>query len=671
MTRIISFLTLLITFIMISCSAPQPLAEAEKTIADQQAADPERPIPYPVDVPGSFLNAIDSGTRTASGEPGEAYWQNSSEYLLSAELIPDENILEGAAEISYINNSPDDLDRIVIELAQNLHKEGVPKKESAEITGGVRLGTVAVNGSELGEINLFQRFARGESGYIVEGTSLYLFPEMPLTSGSVADISIEWSFTIPEAGASGRMGRNRGNLYFLAYWYPKVAVYDDVYGWLDDSFLGNAEFYHGFANYNLSITAPEGWVVMGTGEFLNPEETLSGTAHERYIRAGNSDDPVTIIGEDEFENATKSSDNGKLTWNFSAQDVRDVAFSATRKSIWESARTAVGDPDNDGSEDYTRIHSFYRSFAPLWRDQVEYAQHSITFLSDFIGIDYPWPHMTSVEGAGIISGGMEFPMMTIIGSYNGRSAADLYGVTAHELAHMWFPMILSTNERRYTWIDEGFTTFHTHQAEMDFYPDRYDNMNMYGDYLSIAGTELEGPIMRWSDYHYPGPAYGVASYPKPASVFTALENVLGKEQFRRAYDELIERWQYKHPYPWDIFNTFEDVTGRDLSWFWRSWFYETWTLDHAIADVKIENGRAVITIEDLGRVVMPVQIVVKLSDGSEIKKTFSAEEWLKGVNEIVYAVETGGEVIEIEINPGLIYPEVNYNNNLWKKTESR
>ncbi len=670
MTRIFSSLTLL-AFLLISCSSPQTLAEAEKTDAGQQAIDLERPIPYPVEVPGSFINAIDSGTRTDTGMPGEAYWQNSSEYLLTAELIPDEHLLKGSAQISYINNSPDELDRIVIELAQNLHKEGVPKKETTEITGGVQLGKVMVNGIELEEINLFQRFARGEAGYIVEGTSLYLFPDRPLASGSVADMSVEWSFTIPEAGASGRMGRNRGNLYFLAYWYPKVAVYDDVYGWLDDAFLGNAEFYHGFANYNLSVTAPEGWIVMGTGEFLNPEETLSEIAFERYNKAGDSDEPVTVIGEGEFENATRSSDNGKLTWNFSAQQVRDVAFSATRQSVWESARTGVGDLNNDGTTDYTRIHSFYRTFAPLWREQVKYAQHSITFLSDYIGIDYPWPHMTSVEGAGIIGGGMEFPMMTIIGSYNGRSAADLYGVTAHELAHMWFPMILSTNERRYTWIDEGFTTFHTHQAETDFYPKRYDNMNMYGDYLQVAGTELEGPVMRWSDYHYPGPAYGIASYPKPASVFTALENVLGKEQFKKAYDELIERWQYKHPYPWDIFNTFEDVTGQDLSWFWRSWFYETWTLDHAITYVSIDEGNIEITVEDLGQVIMPVQISVKLSDGTVVTETISEKEWLKGIAEVVYAIEIEGEVTEIEINPDLIYPEVNYDNNIWKRGQNQ
>jgi len=278
--------------------------------------------------------------------------------------------------------------------------------------------------------------------------------------------------------------------------------------------------------------------------------------------------------------------------------------------------------------------------------------------------------MTSVEGAGIIGGGMEFPMMTIIGSYNGRGAADLYGVTAHELAHMWFPMILSSNERRYTWIDEGYTTFHTHQAEMDFYPGRYDNMNMFGDYLQIAGSDLEGPIMRWSDYHYPGPAYGVASYPKPASVLTALKNILGDDLFMQAHLELIERWKYKHPYPWDIISTFEDVSGRDLSWFWRSWLYETWTLDHAIADVVQEANVVTITVEDHGRVIMPVQIEITLEDGVVIYETLNTDDWLQGNRTAELEIEVNSPVQSVTLNPGMAYPETNFNNNRWSVPEA-
>ncbi|MGF1669164.1 MAG: M1 family metallopeptidase [Balneolaceae bacterium] len=665
MKRLLPAIAFIFTF-LISCGTPQPVTETESFNSTQQVTETERLIPYPPDLPDAFLNAMDNGTRSETGEPGPDYWQNEAIYILDAELFPDDHRVRGTATISYFNHSPDVLDRIVIELAQNLHKAGTPKKEITEITGGVNLHSIEVNGRELDEINMFQRFAQNRSGYMVEGTQLYLFPDLPVRPGSAADLKIEWSFEVPEKGASGRMGRNRGNLYFIAYWYPKIAVYDDVYGWFDDDFLGNAEFYHGFAEYQLSVTAPEGWIVMGTGEFLNPDETLSERTLERYNLAAESDEPVMIVNEDEFETATREGTNGRLTWRFSSEKVRDVAFSATRESIWESARTSVGDLNGDGEENYTRIHSFYRKFAPLWREQLGYAQHSITFLSDFTGLPYPWPHMTSVEGAGIIGGGMEFPMMTIMGSYNGRMPRDLYSVTAHELAHMWFPMIVSTNERRYTWIDEGYTSFHTHQAETDFYPGQYDNFNMYGSYLQIAGSDFEGPMMRWSDYHYPGPAYGIASYPKPASVLTALQNMLGDELFMETLHELIERWKYKHPYPWDIFNTIEDVTGMDLSWFWRSWFYETWTLDHSIADVIVDNSQTKIIVEDLGDVVMPVFVQITLENGNILTEKIEADHWLRGNRTAEIVLETSSPVTEVALNPDLMYPETNFNNNIWE-----
>ena len=233
-------------------------------------------------------------------------------------------------------------------------------------------------------------------------------------------------------------------------------------------------------------------------------------------------------------------------WPSALQDNRDGTVHGQRLA------TSITTADTD----CTRINSFYRDTAIFWNQQAEYAQHSTTFLSDYTGMPYPWPHMTSVEGAGIIGGGMEFPMMTVIGDYNSSGGVRLYGVTAHEIAHMWVPMMVSTNERRYTWIDEGHTTFHTQQANVDRYgEDRFSRTNLFGQYLQIAGTDREGEMMRWSDFHRPGPAYGVASYPKPASVLRALRGVLGDDLFEQAHKEFMHRWEYKHPYPWDLFNT--------------------------------------------------------------------------------------------------------------------
>jgi hypothetical protein len=628
---------------------------------------PERPIPYPIDIPMPFEMAVQSGTRSSDGSPGDNYWQNYASYNLHAEINPETHTLYGSSTVTYQNNSPYDLDVIVVELAQNLHKEGTPKKEITEITGGKELTKIAVNGSDLEETTPAARWTQNSSGYILEGTQLYIFPGEELESGGSMEFEFEWSFQIPQEGASGRMGRSRDNLYFIAYWYPHIAVFDDVYGWFYEPFLGNAEFYHGFADYELTVTMPQEWLVMGTGEFLNPEETLAEQTLERYLEAGNSDEPVVIADFDELSYATLHNDDGALTWRFSAQKVRDVAFSATLESKWEGARTPVGDLTEDGETDYTRINTYYRDTAPLWNEQTDYAQHSITFLSDYMNIPYPWPHMTSVEGADIIGGGMEFPMMTIIGDYNTAGATRLYGVTAHELAHMWFPMIISTNERRYTWIDEGYTTFHTNEANIDYFgSDRFDRFDVFGGYMQIAGTDLEGEMMRWSDYHYPGPAYGVASYPKPASVLYALQGVLGDDLFREAHLEFIKRWAYKHPFPWDIFNTFEDVSGKDLSWFWRSWYYETWVLNQSVADVYEEDGETVIVIEDIGNVPMPVYLEITLEDGSVMEENVDVDHWLEGFRTKELRIKTDSPVVKVEIDPEERFPHANFSNNVWE-----
>lgn len=627
----------------------------------------DRPLPYPVTPDAAWLDAVQRGTRTLSGRPGENYWTNRAEYRLQARLEVEARRLHGTASIVYRNESPDPLPVVLLELAQNLHKPGTIKYEAVEVTGGVEVVSVHVDGLPIGETTLEARYAEGRSGYLVDGTRMAVFPDRLVPSGGQIELLIEWAFEIPQQGASGRMGWSLDNLFHLAYWYPHVAVYDDVIGWMEDSFTGQAEFYHGFADYEIEIAAPEGWVVMSTGEFLNPEQTLAPAVLQRYGRAAQSDSVVTIVGPEDFGRATREGSDGMLTWRFRAEQVRDVAFSATRESIWEGTRSNVGDLDGDGEDDHTRIHAFWRESAPLWRDQARYAQHSIEFLSRFLAHPYPWPHMTSVEGEDIIGGGMEFPMMTIIGSYTERGAEALYGVTAHELAHMWFPMIVSTNERRYSWMDEGTTDFNTHAAESDHYPGLYDNDNVFGSYLQIAGTDYEGEMMRWSDHHYFPFAFGIASYSKPAAVLLALRAVLGEEEYMEGFHAYLERWAYRHPYPWDMWNTFEEVSGRDLDWFWRSWYYETWTLDHAVAGVRPGEspGVQVVTVRDEGNVVMPVDLRITFSDGSTLDRRISHEVWLEGARTAELLVESDVQIRRVKIDPDLSVPDADRSNNTW------
>jgi hypothetical protein len=660
--------TVLILFALASlgcATAPQPQPQpapaqpvpVEAAPAQQQPG--ARPLPQPIEHPRDFMMAVQNRTRTLVGRPGPSYWQNEASYSITAALHPGTFRVDGSVGIEYRNNSPDTLYNLHVDLTQNMHAPGAIRFEEAEVTGGVTLHRVEVDGQEIPT-----GVAQGPR-YVVFGTRMVILPHEPVVPGGSARIEVEWTVPIPQAGAGERMGYG-DDLFFLAYWYPHMAVYDDIVGWHPDPFVGTTEFYHGFASYDFTIDAPAGWVVMGTGRLMNPEETLAPAVLQRYRAAALSDTVVAILREPDFAAATRPGTDGRLRWRFVADTVRDVAFSATRRSNWDGRRTPVGDLNRDGRTDYTSIHVFWRDSAPLWSEVARYSAHSISFFSEFLGMPYPWPHMTAVEAGEIIGGGMEFPMMTLMGDYNQRGADQLYYVTAHELAHMWFPMIISTDERRYTWIDEGNTTFNENMARADFFNDPYQYLEDVETYLRIAGTEEEGEIMRRSAYHYSPFAYGVASYMKPGTVLVALRGVLGEETFMRAYREFAQRWRYRHPYPWDMWNTFEDVSGRDLDWFWRSWYHETWTLDQAVTNVTTADGQTTIVIDDFGRVPMPVHLTITYADGRTERRDIPVDHWLTGVTRATLTVP-GTNVTQVEIDAARRFPDVNRVNNVWPR----
>jgi hypothetical protein len=281
--------------------------------------------------------------------------------------------------------------------------------------------------------------------------------------------------------------------------------------------------------------------------------------------------------------------------------------------------------------------------------------------------------MTSVEGGGIIGGGMEFPMMTLIGSYNSPNASErgLYGVTAHELAHMWVPMIVGTDERRRAWMDEGTTTFNGGHASNEYYPDDDSPAGTREGYLRIArAPDLEGELMRRSDYHYPGPAYGVASYSKPATLLNTLRSLLGEDEFERIYHGYIRAWAYKHPKPWDFFSYFSTESGMDLDWYWRAWYYETWTLDQAVGSVTThDNGATTIVIEDLGWAPMPARVTITREDGETLKKEVPVDVWLNGTTSAALTIPAGSPVVRVEIDAENGFPDIDRSNNVWEAIE--
>ena len=625
------------------------------------SSPPNRPLPQSPTRARGFEDAVEQGTRTAEGRPGEDYWQQEAAYDLDVQLFPSEKRVDGSATIRYTNNAPTSLRQLHVELAQNLHKEGVARLSPSEVTGGIELRRVTVNGRELSD---------GGDGpsYAVENTQLVLTPPNAIASGATATIEIDYAFTVPQAGASGRMGYSRDNLFFLAYFYPTMSVYDDVTGWMDDDFMGLAEFYTDFARYDLEISAPDDWVVQATGALQNPGEVLTPETAERRRQAYASDEPMQVLGPDERGTVDAPSDT--LTWAFTAERVRDVAVSFTRNAHWDAARTAVGDRDGDGTVDSTRINTFWRESAPKWSEVTAYQQHAITHLSEYMDYPYPWPHMTAVEGGGIIGGGMEFPMMTIMGDYNNNTPRMLYAVTAHELAHMWVPMIVSTNERRYSWMDEGTTSFNENVARKDYFDDSESIASDRQDYIQFARQGREGEIMRWSNYYYNYGQFGIAAYRKPATLLHALRGLLGEETFNRALQEFVNTWAYKHPYPSDFFNTFERVSGRDLDWFWYTWYDTTWTLDQAIAEVRANGDRVDLRIEDDGMAPMPVHLTVTMTDGSTLERTIPVDVWLRGRTSATTTLNVSKpDIRRIEIDADRYFPDVDRSNNTWTAPE--
>jgi len=642
--------------------APQSAALAQSS---QEQIDIKRPIPGPLVPPSFFDDAVTNGTRTPNGRPGPGYWQAWADYEIDAKLDPRTGLLTGRETVTFLNRSPDAIPYLMLHLHQNIHAPGVVRMRPNEVTGGVRLDRVAVGGQELFEVT-------GEgAGYQVLGTLLRVQLPTPVGEGGDVDVQIDWSFEVPQNG-SGRMGHSDREMYYIGYWFPKIGVYDDLRGWDADPYTGGAEFYDSFADYRVSITVPVGWTVMGTGELLNPEEVLSDQTLRRLAEAADADVAVEVVtAEDREDNrVTAHPDSGSLTYRFRAESVRDYTFTASDTQNWTATSALVPDRDGDGAEDRVAIHSFWRpERAPLWVDQALYAKHAIEFLSRETGIPYQWPHMTSVEGDDIIGGGMEFPNLTLIGTYNDRPAQGLYGVTLHELAHMWTPLTIGSNEKRHAWMDEGWATYLTNRGSLDqpFFDEARDSEGGSRErYLGVARDEAEGQMMQHGDYYEVG--YGNASYQKPSTLLVTLRNLLGEEVFEGAVDIYFQEWKFKHPAPWDFFNTIERAAGRDLDWFWSSWYYETWQLDHAVRAVTEGANGPVVVIEDHGFVPMPAFVRIETSDGGTIDREVPVAHWLSG--EISYDIvlpASVGEVIKVTIDPDELFPDVHREDNVWPR----
>lgn len=637
-----------------ACASGAPTTQPSPAAASAAALESARPRPYPVFETKGFADAVANGTRTRTGEPGTSYWQQWARYRLSADYDPVSGKLDGTGTTAYFNRSPDTLRVVVMHLRDNAFAPDAQRNRTVPVTGGVTMTSVSVNGTAVAP---FDR--SNPRGYRISGTVLVIPLTSPLLPGDSVTLGTAWTLTVPPDGAP-RGGRNE-NVSYVSYWYPQVAVYDDVNGWTADLYRTNAEFYMGYGDYDVSITVPEKYLVASTGVLENAGAVLQDGPRQRMALAATADTTVHVVTAADLAagRATATGTDGKLTWHFVAKNVRDVSWGTSAKFNWDATHATT----DSGT---TAINAFWLADdnPAVWSHEARYVKASIELLSKFLW-PYPYPHMTAVHGPSSC-GGMEYPMMTCLGG--SRDTTGLFGVTVHETGHMWFPMQVGSNEKRYSWQDEGLTQFDEGNAEAAFFSttDSSTITEARQQYLNLARSGQEVEIMRWGDLYPDRGVYGVATYLKTATVLGMARALLGQETFMKAYREYGRRWQYKHPTPYDLWNTFNDVSGQNLWWFWRSWFFETWQLDQAVGSVTPGANGTTIVIEDKGLVPMPSNVTVTYADGKSEVLTVPVETWLNGARSATLTAR-GGTVTKVEIDAAHAFADVDPSNNVWRK----
>jgi hypothetical protein len=650
---------------LLAACAPGARSDTQTPAPETAARDTTRRWLRPVPTTQAYRRALAAGTRAATGAPGPRYWQQGVSYRIRAELDPRTAELRGSERIVYRNRSPDTLATVVLNLYQNIFTETARRNRVAPNTGGVTLERVAAQGRALAEqpasrIGVTAVVDSPAAGYAVQGTLARLVLPRPLLPGDSAVLEVDWRHKVPPAGTFRTAYEDAlgGRAFNVAQWYPQVAVYDDVNGWDATPYLGDGEFYLEWGDFDVSITVPAGHLVGATGTLANPEEVLSGQTRERLARAAQSDSVVHVVAEGDLGRATARR-TGKLTWRFRAENVRDFAFAASDRYLWDAARAAVPAGEGGGARS-ALVHAFYRPGAPGWERAWRYGQHAIEYFSRLL-VPYLYPQVTVAEGP---IGGMEYPMLVFIP--RPREAEALQAVIAHEVGHEWFPMMVGQDEAAYAWMDEGLTTFHEDQAAADFFPGAEPpRLGTAEAYLRVAGRDNEVPLMRHTDLVSPYGARTVAAYGKPATMLVALRAVLGQPAFDRAMRTYAREWLLKHPTPWDFFATFERVAGRDLDWFFQPWWFETGVMDQAIASVRQVEGGVEVTLRDLGDVPMPATVVVTTGNGTMVEGEVPVEEWA-GTRTATVSLPASGRLVRVEIDPRRLFPDADRSNNLWE-----
>jgi len=596
--------------------------------------------------PRNLQRAYDKGTRSADGKPGPNYWQNRATYQIKVGLEPKKRRLSGEATIVYTNNSPDSLNQIRFKLAADRYRKGSLRDEDVnpdDVGDGVTIEALVYNGKpvpakEQRRRNTFLELSlRGNS----------------LPPGASATVTVKWAYTLPADKGATRECVCDPTTFFVPYWYPQIAVYDDIRGWANTPYSGQQEFYHDFADYDVTITMPRGYMVWATGEWQNPGDLLEKTYLDRFNAAHSSTEVIKIFTEAELKAGGVFKKNKQHVFRYKASGVPDFTFAASDHYNWDATsvvvddrtgrRTFVGAAYDTGSKDYYRV--------------ARIAADGIRLMSTWQpGYPFPYPCMTVFNG----NDGMEYPMMVNDASLGDRDPTSL---TIHEVSHTYFPFMMGINEQEYAWMDEGWANFFDHLLA-DSLTGNKSSVRGYG---FSAGTDTDVPPMVRSSF-LSGGAYGIASYSRPQNAYLTLLDLLGYETFHRCMAEYMDRWKGKHPMPYDFFNTWNNVSGQDLNWFWKAWFFEWGHPDLGVQSVVREDAanRDVILVEKKGSIPVPVHLAITYTDGSTQTIHQSAGVWRAGNPVTRIDCPAGKTVGKVALGDRTI-PDVDRKNNTWSK----
>ncbi|MEE8610259.1 MAG: M1 family metallopeptidase [Sphingomonas aquatilis] len=600
--------------------------------------------------------------RSANGLPGSDYWQNRADYQLRVTLDPVAKTIAGTATITYTNNSPDTLDVLWLQIDQNLYKPGS--------RGGMARGGAAgghTDGMTLDAVGVAVGSGKAVSVTpLVSDTRAQLRLPTELAPHAKAVVTIRYHYTIPgEWGGRTSWGRSRdGEIYDIAQWYPRMAVYDDVRGWDTAPYLAQ-EFYLEYGDFDYWVTLPASMLMAGSGELMNPREVLTPTQAARLDAARRSDSTVPIRSVAEIgDPASRPRHTGTLTWHYRMQNTRDVAFSASPAFAWDAARIRLPNGKTALAMSYYPAES---AGTARWGRSTEYVKDTVERFSAR-WYPYPWPAAINVAGP---TSGMEYP--GIVFDAPEDAGKELFWVTAHEIGHNWFPMIVGFDERRHAWMDEGFNTFIDVYQSDDFnrgeYAPKRDSEyaegggNPVDEILPVLADPTAPPILSRADTVIEKWRHPVTYFKSALGLVLLREQILGPDRFDPAFRRFIAAWAYRHPQPADFFRAMESEAGEDLSYWWNGWYAHNWQLDLAVAGIETaKDGTPLVRVTSRDRLVMPATLRVTYANGTTRDVRLPAETWIRQASTAVSV--PAGTVVKAELDPDHKLPDRDRSNNV-------